>query len=161
MNTLPKSTDTFFKLPWYSNIRPSKSLWDQDSFCCPVILCFQMLIQIRVCDLKLGVRKEKGGEGNIPSPCQSLVYYVVFCKKTLWQVNFLCSLLDSPNPYQDCPHLSFETLKHLLLSNNVGKVVVWEVTPSITHTEQSFFLQVYQTFFISPLIYSSFRRELD
>lgn len=31
---------------------------------------------------------------------------------------------------------------------------MWEVRPSITYTEQSFFLQVYQTLFISPLTYS-------
>lgn len=34
MSIVPKSTGSFFKLPWYSKLRPSKSLWDQDSFCC-------------------------------------------------------------------------------------------------------------------------------
>lgn len=53
-----------------------------------------------------------------------------FGKKNLWQVNFLCSLLDSTTPDQDCPDLNFPTLKHLLSSYNHGKAVV---QAGITH----------------------------
>lgn len=50
---------------------------------CPDSLCFQILVQIHACDLELGERKEKGGEGKIPSLCQSLVYYDDFWGKNL------------------------------------------------------------------------------
>lgn len=48
---------------------------------CPDSLCFWILVQIHVCDVELGVRKEKGGEGKISSLCEPLVYDDVFWKK--------------------------------------------------------------------------------
>lgn len=66
---------------------------------CPGSLYFGIQIQTRVCDIELGLRKEKG-EGKIPPLCQLLVDYDIFWTKTLWQGNFLCSIVDSIAPDQ-------------------------------------------------------------
>lgn len=34
MCMVAQATNSSFNLPWYSKIRPSKSLWDLDSLCC-------------------------------------------------------------------------------------------------------------------------------
>lgn len=98
--------------------------------------------------MELRRKKEKGGERKIPPLCQSLAHYDVFWRKTLRQVNFLCSFLDFAAPDQDYPHISLPALKHLLSSYNHGKAAVQAVTStSITHIVLSFSLQVYHVFF--------------
>lgn len=115
---------------------------------CPGFLDFGIQIYTHVCDMELGIKKEKGEERKIPSLCWSLAHYDVFWRKTLWQVNFLCSFLDFEAPEQDYPHISLPALKHLLSSYNHGKAVVQVVRlTSITHIVLSFSLQVHHVFF--------------
>lgn len=121
-----QATDSSFNLPWYSKIRPSKSLWDLDGLCCVSRQFVFWDTNIDPC-LWCGTWTKEGERRSRKNSSPLSVTGLLWClleKKNLWQVNFLCSLLDSTTPDQDCPDLNFPTLKHLLSSYNHGKAVV-------------------------------------